>query len=91
MSKYASLDQMIIASIANKPGIEFTELCGRQAVKIRADAIADEENKLPRKGFHYVEGWRVVDRRLQALRKAGKIIYGRGKNAGWRLAEGGAA
>lgn len=91
MSKYASLDQMIIASIANKPGIGFTELADRRAVSIRADALADEENKLPRKGFHYATSSRIVDRRLQALRKAGKIFYGHGKNAGWRIAEGGAA
>jgi len=89
MSKYASLDQMIVASITNKPGIEFSELSNSQAVQICAEALAQEENKLPPKGFHDAAGWRIVDRRLQALRKAGKIFYGRGKNAGWRI--GGAA
>ena len=37
-------------------------------------------------------GWRLVDRRLQALRKKGLIKYQRGSQGGWVLVqEGGAA
>lgn len=32
------------------------------------------------------DGFRVVDRRLQALRKAGKVKFVRGPGAGWELA-----
>ena len=33
------------------------------------------------------DAWRIVDRRLQALRKQGVIRYERGKGGGWRIAE----
>lgn len=91
MSKYEKLDAMIMAAIANEPGIKFDDLSNRQPIRICADALADEEKKQPRKGYSEDKGWRVVDRRLKALRKAGNIAYGRGKNAGWRILESGAA
>lgn len=36
-------------------------------------------------GRHPQPEWRVIDRRLQALRKAGKIKHSSG--AGWKIAE----
>ena len=42
-------------------------------------ALAEAASRRPGDGF------RVVDRRLQALRKAGKVKFVRGSGAGWEL------
>lgn len=39
----------------------------------------------PRPGSYPQPEWRIIDRRLQALRKAGKIKYC--TRAGWRIVE----
>lgn len=64
MSKYAEYDEKLIGLI--RGGCDnFTSLCGRLI----------EENRV----FSKEDPWRVTDRRLQALRKAGQIVYINGR------------
>ncbi|MCS7522506.1 hypothetical protein N0070_19870 [Pseudomonas aeruginosa] len=66
MSKYAEYDEKLMSLIRN--GCDnFVSLCGR---------LRDEN-----KAISQEDPWRVTDRRLQALRKAGKIVYADGR---WR-------
>lgn len=75
MSKpdYSALDAAILARIAQKPA-NFTELQSGTVQKA-ADAFVIGS---------YKPAWRFIDARLQALRKAGKIVYS-GKT-GWSIA-----
>lgn len=73
MDKYSALDAKIIGAIGGgRRG--FGEVCA---------AARDEAKTLESSPGEKAEGWRIVDRRLQALRKAGKIRYAR--NSGWVL------
>jgi hypothetical protein len=67
---YTALDGAIIDRVA-KGCVGFTTLCG--AVLKHAESLAAHDPAPP---------WRIVDRRLQALRKAGRIRYQR-KPEGW--------
>lgn len=75
MSKhdYTELDAAILSRIAQKPA-NFTQLQSG-AVQKAADAFVTGSSK---------PAWRFIDARLQALRKAGKIVYS-GKT-GWSIA-----
>lgn len=72
---YTEFDALLIESIKESAPIQFFPLS--VLVRKEADALA----KSDRRGD--IEGWRVVDRRLQALRKRGSIAWG---PRGWRLA-----
>ncbi|HHJ1495618.1 TPA: hypothetical protein ACQGQ1_000952 [Pseudomonas aeruginosa] len=64
MSKYAEYDEKLMSLIRN--GCDnFDSLCVR---------LRDENKAISQK-----DPWRVTDRRLQALRKAGKIVYADGR------------
>ncbi|WP_054908778.1 hypothetical protein [Pseudomonas sp. NBRC 111135] len=66
MSKYAEYDEKLMSLIRN--GCDnLSSLCGR---------LHDENSAIAKD-----DPWRVTDRRLQALRKAGKIVYADGR---WR-------
>ena len=67
MSKYAKLDGLIVNAVLTGH-FTFTELQQHDAVRDEAD-MRDTGT-----GFD-----RVIDRRLQALRKAGRIRYAAGK------------
>ena len=73
-NKYAQLDAKLIELIKNGAGT-FNEITPRADV---AALTAPHETAT-------TEGWRVVDRRLQALRKAGKIAFSRDVGR-WRVA-----
>ncbi|OXI24330.1 hypothetical protein [Burkholderia sp. AU15512] len=75
-SKYGKLDALILAAINETP----KKFAFVDAGEIRAESerIAKEEGTA-RSRFG-VSSWRIVDRRLQALRKAGKI---RSTATGW--------
>lgn len=75
MSKhdYTELDAAILSRIAQKP-VSFTQLQSG-AVQKAADAFVTGS---------YKPAWRFIGSRLQALRKAGKIVYS-GKT-GWSIA-----
>ena len=74
LNKYAQLDAKLIEIIKSWDGTF-------SAIVTRADVAAlTAPHETAKAG-----GWRVVDRRLQALRKAGKIAFSR--DAGrWRVA-----
>lgn len=68
MSKYATLDAMILAEIGSAPK-QFAMLY-RADIVHECDRLAMDE---PAKRGRDIEPFRILDRRLQALRKAGKI------------------
>ncbi|MGU2444383.1 hypothetical protein ACTXHA_28620 [Burkholderia cenocepacia] len=76
MSKYQKLDALILAAIDETP----KKFAGVNTGEVRAesDRLAKEESRPHICGE--VAGWRIVDRRLQAVRKAGKI---RSTTMGW--------
>lgn len=59
------------------------------SVAVAAKAIADAENK-SRDRWRAMDPSRIVDRRLQALRRAGKLKFERGPAAGWTICREGA-
>lgn len=69
--KFDQLDGLIVSRITRAP-CTFTELQGK-GLRDAADALV----KADRHGFK--EGSRLIDRRLQALRKAGRIVYSKGR------------
>lgn len=73
---YTALDAEILKRISAFGPVTFHVVLNWPSVAKAAEAIPD---KAP--------AWRVVDRRLQALRKAGKIRYAR-KPEGWTIVKG---
>ena len=78
-SKYAALDALILAAIDETP---------KKFVSVNAGAVRQESERLAREECRpttrgEVVGWRIVERRLQALRTAGKI---RATSKGWMKA-----
>ncbi|WP_431207530.1 hypothetical protein [Burkholderia cepacia] len=76
MSKYKKFDDLIVASIDETP---------KKFAAINAGAVREENERLAREEcrpttFGEVVGWRIVDLRLQAVRKTGKI---RSTSKGW--------
>lgn len=76
MSKYKKLDALIVASIDDTP---------KKFAAVNTGAVREESERLAREEcrpttFGEVVGWRIVDRRLQATRKTGKI---RSTSKGW--------
>ncbi|MBR8234658.1 hypothetical protein K6W26_22870 [Burkholderia sp. AU42008] len=76
MSKYQNLDALILAAIDETPK-KFVFI-NAGPVRVESERIAQDEATPRTRGE--VVGWRVIDRRLQALRKAGKI---RSTSTGW--------
>ena len=70
---YTALDAAILARVAHKPA-NFTELQSGTVQKAAEVLVTGS----------YKPAWRFIDSRLQALRKAGKIVYS-GKT-GWSIA-----
>jgi len=75
MTDYNRLDAAILAALSPTNPISFSALSAKRAVLTEAKALTPDES------------FRAVERRLQALRKAGKIKLAP-KRAGWLLAEG---
>lgn len=76
MSKYQTLDALIFASIDETP---------KKFAAVNTGAVREESERLAREesrpiSFGEVVGWRIIDRRLQAVRKTGKI---RSTSKGW--------
>jgi hypothetical protein len=72
MSKYAEFDAALIATI--KAGKNHFFQINHSELRRKAEALRPD-----------VEGWRFIDRRLQALRKGGTLTYER--IPGWRVKE----
>ncbi|MBA1366948.1 hypothetical protein FLK63_35610 [Burkholderia gladioli] len=80
VSKYTKLDALILGEIGIEP-VAFHVLQHRPEIEAETIAIADAS---PRNVWgDKVSAFRVLDRRLQALRKAGKI---QASTKGWTLA-----
>ncbi len=74
MSQYDTIDQLIIKRLTGEAGMQFTRLYARD--------VRDEAGRLtPWNG----DAFRVLDRRLQALRKRGVIAYN--SKTGWALTQ----
>lgn len=81
MTKYEKLDAMIVAQIDDAPR-SFTHLRGCRALMAECERHAKEAGT--KRSPYGVDNWRVLDRRLQALRKAGKIkATGKGWVRAW--------
>ncbi|KVN73860.1 hypothetical protein WT15_23745 [Burkholderia stagnalis] len=76
MSKYEKLDALILEAIGDTPK-KFAAI-NVGPVRTESERIAREEVTPRTRGD--VVAWRMVDSRLQALRKAGKI---RSTSTGW--------
>ena len=72
MSIYKKLDAALIDSIKSRNNL----LHRMQSIAVTREAISLAILK-------GVEGWRIIDRRLQALRKANTIIYN--SKTGWTV------
>lgn len=72
-SKSAQLDAKLLELIGRGTGV-FGAIAAQKDVIALAEPLTTEKS----------EPWRIVDRRLQALRKAGKISFSR-KNDKWEL------
>jgi hypothetical protein len=70
--KYETLDKLILTRLTNSIGVPFC-LLNNSEIHLECGRIAG-----PRE-----ETFRVLDKRLQALRRAGKIVFER--KTGWRL------
>lgn len=76
MTDYTDFDDILIAKVAGG-ATSFTDLRGGPLELLGNTIAGADRNGNP-------QGWRVIDRRLQALRKAGRLTFDR-KN-GWRVA-----
>jgi len=84
-TKYEKLDALILLKIGDQSNT-FNDLFGGEVMD-ECSCIAHEEN-MGRTIYTQVDTFRILERRLQALRKAGKIHFlGSGKNAGWALVD----
>ncbi len=76
---YAKLDAAILSELTATTPNGFAQLCGNlSAANREANVLSGPD------AFHGTPSWRLIDRRLQALRKAGRIRYQR-KPEGWVL------
>lgn len=75
---YDKIDALIVTAIGGGrktfSAISSTGPVEREALLLSMDSVRARG-----------EGWRVVDRRLQALRRKGRITYSRAE--GWRVSE----
>jgi len=74
-SQYAELDSAILDLLAEAPA-KF------DSIRVRLESMADALVQPDRYGIKV--GWRLIDRRLQSLRQAGKIKHGTTK---WSLSD----
>ena len=68
MDKYAEMDKRILEAVAKRSNPNSDPRCMEEGKR-----IADEERAKDR--YSCRNGYRVIDGRLQALRKAGKIAH----------------
>lgn len=82
---YTKLDAAIIDCISAGGGtpLTFPRLCKLKSVSDEAERIATASNANKPASMH-TPAWRIVDRRLQSLRKANRIRHER-KPLGWVL------
>lgn len=85
---YTKLDAAILAALRARPMV-FHVLCGFSGVKNEAKALEAAHNAgLAHGSWCRKDAFRFIDSRLQALRKAGKIVHASQKT-GWALVKQG--
>jgi len=78
MSQYKTLDYLIIARLFDRKAVDFTGI-DAGPVRVEANRLAAATGR---------KSYRVIDARLQALRKRGAIQFtGRAGGRGWELSE----
>jgi hypothetical protein len=91
MSRYEKLDQLILERIGATPApglltpvtpVPFLLISANSAISTESERLAQIEKAEARQGQSSAPGWRIIDRRLQALRRAEKI---RSTSKGWVL------
>jgi hypothetical protein len=70
---YEGLDKLIVKFITWHPGVQVDDILSNADIITELDRVA---------GIR--PDWRVVEARLQVLRKSGLIQYTRGATGGWR-------
>lgn len=78
---YTSLDTAILKRIEETKGARF---CDITQSSISGDIVMRHAEELENHPDEDAPAWRIVDRRLQALRRAGKIRH-TGQKTGWVL------
>ncbi|CAB3754185.1 hypothetical protein [Paraburkholderia humisilvae] len=93
MSKYETLDQLILDRIGETPApglltpatpVPFLLLSANSAISAESERLAQIEKTEARHGKSTAPGWRIINRRLQALRKTERI---RSTSRGWVLVD----
>lgn len=77
MTKYEKIDAAVLASLSADKPKDFTPLFSGN-VRLESDKLA---------ALEVAKSFRILGRRLQAMRKGGRIRYKRGSKAGWILIE----
>lgn len=75
---YAALDAAILDRVKDRGAVTFCEIAHHRPAEAESEKLASAE-------FEKAPAWRIVDRRLQHLRKSGQIKYQR-KPEGWVIA-----
>ncbi|MGY6257287.1 hypothetical protein ACXIVK_27900 [Paraburkholderia caledonica] len=86
MGKYDKLDELVLARIgaaSDATPVQFNVLRWDAGIHAEGERLADIEKAEAKHGRTTAPGWRIVERRLQALRKAGTICS---TTKGWVLA-----
>ena len=83
MTDYTTLDTAILAAIDECRGVTCAELCANKPLMATAKAMSDQMYAHLRP-IDRTPDFRMLDRRLQALRKAGKIsLHRNGRRQEW--------
>lgn len=69
MSKYEEFDAALLNAIRNGAD-KLDAMCGNAKIKALAQPLREKD-----RWGHLTEVFRIIDRRLQALRKKGRIAY----------------
>lgn len=69
MSKYEAFDAALLSAIANGAG-KLDAMCKNTKLKALAEPLREKD-----RWGHLTDVFRIIDRRLQALRKKGQIAY----------------
>lgn len=86
-AKYETLDRLILNSLGGAPNRFGSVACGEALVE--ANRLDSEDHSHP--AVRKIGGDRYVDRRLQALKRAGKVKFVKGPRGGWVRGDGGGA
>lgn len=84
---YSKLDAALLEVIRRSQPITFSGLYHGRILSL-ASELAAQSNREAKEAHQRIDTWRMVDRRLQALRKAGRIKHSRNPEGWTEVAEG---